>query len=191
MVAPVRVPLAVLCVVLFGSFARADLQLTPEVAEYELDGAKLSHLVFPDGSQRVNYTPPHGWQYVGDNSRFILHPKSDLGAEAIINTVKLPQPQIFDESTMKRLSDEVIASLPSAATHVTIASQQKNPVVIENKETFLIIVNYDCYGTLYARSVMFLNRRGEQMRFQLTSSLRNFAQLQKQFLSSHFSWQNL
>ena len=92
---------------------------------------------------------------------------------------------------MKKLSDEAIASVPGAATHAVLVSQQKNPLLIESKETFLVIINYDCYGTPYARSVMFLNRKREQLRFQLTSPRWSFAPLQKEFLGSQFSWQNL
>jgi hypothetical protein len=167
------------------------LQLTPEVAEYELDGAKLQHFVFPDGGQRVTYTPPRGWHYSGGGDRLQLQPPRNPDALGIISVIKLPEPQVLDEATMKKLTDEAIASIPGAATHAVIVSQAKNPLLIERKETFLVVINYDCYGTPYARSVMFLNRKHEQLRFELTSPRWSFGSLQNEFLSSQFSWQNL
>ena len=80
-----------------------------------------------------------------------------------------PDYQIFDESTMKRLCEVVLGSLPPQATRVTLISQEKNPVLIESKETFLIVISYDWHGTPYSRSVMFLNRKTDQLRFQLTA----------------------
>jgi hypothetical protein len=64
-------------------------------------------------------------------------------------------------------------------------------VLIEGKPTFLVIINFELYGTPQSRSVMFLNREGEQLRFQLTCPQTKFAELQKQFFGSQFSWQNL
>jgi hypothetical protein len=71
-----------------------------------------------------------------------------------------------------------------------IVLQQKNVVIIERKETFLIIMKYEFYGEPQQRSVLFVNRKNEQLRFQLTCPESNFARLQKVFLATHFSWQN-
>jgi hypothetical protein len=120
-----------------------------------------------------------------------LTPPSGQTGEAIVSRVKLLQPQAFDESTVKRLTTEVLASAPPGATRVTLSSQQKNPLLIEGKETLLVIISFELFGTPQSRSVMFLNRQGEQIRFQLTCPQVAFTQLQSQFLGSHFSWQNL
>jgi hypothetical protein len=186
--ASVRLALVIL---FLANSASANLQLTPEEAEYELEGVKIRQLVFLDGGQRVTYAPPRGWQYSGGGDHFVLHPKGGLSAEAIIRAVKLAQPENFDNAAMKRLCDQAIASLPGSATHIAIVSQEKNPLLIEQKETFLITIHYECYGVPYARSVMFLNRKNEQVQFQLTSPRPSFAQLQAEFLRSQFSWQNL
>jgi hypothetical protein len=92
---------------------------------------------------------------------------------------------------MKRLAEEVMTSAPAGAKRVTLVSQEKNSVQIERKETFLVIINFELYGIPQARSVMFLNRGTEQIRFQLTCPQATFAKLQKQFFGSHFTWQNL
>jgi hypothetical protein len=176
---------------LFIASARADLQLTPKLVDYELDGAKLQQLVFRDGEKQITYTPPTGWQYLSSNNNlFVLHPRGARG-EATIARISLARPESFDDETIKRLSDEVLVSVPGDAKNVGIVSQQKNVVMIERKETLLIIIKYEFYGEPQERSVLFVNRKDEQLRFQLTCPESNFAQLQKVFLASHFSWQNL
>jgi hypothetical protein len=188
MVSPVRLAFAL---VLLANSANANLQLTPHETEYDLEGVKLRQLVFFDGAQRITYAPPRGWQYSGGGDRFVLHPTRELSAEAVIRSVNVAQPEAFNNETMKRLAEQATASLPGGSTHIAIVSEEKNPLLIEQKETFLIILHYECYGVPYARSVMFLNRKNEQVIFQFTAARPNFDKLQTQFLKSHFSWQNL
>lgn len=180
----------VLVLIFLAGFAHA-LELTPRVEEYELDGVKRHQLVFADGERRVTYTPPRKWQYSVSGNRLVLHPEFGSVAEAIITVSKVSRPEVFDETTIKRLCDEVLASVPRGATNVTAVSQQLNPLLIEGKETFLVVINYDYYSARYAKSIMFLNRQSEQVRFELTSNREKFPDLQKAFLSSHYTWQNL
>jgi hypothetical protein len=180
-----------LATILLAGSAYAGLELTPRVEDYELDGVKLRQLVFSDGERHITYTPPRKWHYSGGGNRLVLRPASDPSAEATITVSNLPQAQIFDDTTTKRLCDEVLASVPSGATHVTLVSQQLNPLLIERKETFLVVINYDFYSYPFARSVMFLNRQNEQLRLQLTCLRNSFPELQKAFQGSHYSWQNL
>ena len=171
--------------------ARADLQLKPQTGEYELDGVKFPRVVFSDGEQRVTYTPPPGWEYSGTSDRLVLHPKQKSEAEAAVIRTSLVNPTPFDDETMKRLAEEAWSSLPSGATNVEVVAQEKNPLLIESKETFLVIINYNFMGQPQTRSVMFLNRKTEQIRFQLTCRRGDFKELQKAFQGSHYSWQNL
>ena len=98
---------------------------------------------------------------------------------------------MFDEKSRKKLTEEALGGVPSGSTNVTLVSQEMNPVKIGGKETFLVIVSYVFYGEQYARSMMFLNRGSEQIRFQLASRAADFEDLQRAFLASHFSWNNL
>ena len=174
----------------FVESARAELQLTPTIAEYDLDGVKLQHLVFPDGERQVMYTPPRGWKYSGGGNLLVLNPPAGR-AEATIARTSLPREATFDEATSKLLTDEVLASARVGGKNVTIVSQEKNPLLIEKKETLLVIIKYDYSGVPYLRSVMFLNRKKEQIRLQLTAPQEKFDALQKAFRGSYFSWQNL
>ena len=91
--------------------ARANLDLTPKLSQYELDGVKFKQLAFADGSER--------------------------------------------------------------------------------KETFLVTLSYNLHGGSYSRSILFLNRGSEQIQFQLVCRQADFKELQKAFLDSQYSWQNL
>ena len=176
----------------FIASARADLQLTPKISESWVDGAKIKLLAFSDGSGKdVTYGPPTGWEYSGNSTRFSLHPPKKPQALGTITSIKLSHPAVFDDETMKTLMAEVLASVPAGSADVTLVSQEKNPLMIARKETFLIIVSYTFYGENYQRSMMFLNRGSEQVRFQFVSHAVDFRELQAAFQRSHLTWQNL
>jgi hypothetical protein len=169
----------------------ANLDLTPRQQEYELEGVTLHQVVFADGQQQVTYAPPRNWECSGNGNRFVLHPAAGSSAEAEITATKSEGAEGFDDASIKRLTDEVLASVPRGASNVVLVSQQRNPLLIGRKETFLVVISYDYYSQPYQRSVMFLNRKNEQIRFQLTCYRDAFRELQKAFESSHYSWQNL
>jgi hypothetical protein len=172
--------------------ARADLQLTPRSSQYELDGVKFKQLAFSDGGvKEITYAPPRGWDYSGSDNQLTLHPPNKSQAEATISKVSLAQPASFDDKTVKKLADEAIASVPHGSTNVQLISQEKDPLMIERKETFLVILAYTLYGENYSRSILFLNRGKEQIRFHLACRQTDFKELQKAFLGSQYSWQNL
>lgn len=187
-----HVALETLGIVLLLSAAQAELNLTPAIAEYELDGVKLKQLAFTDGgAKKITYQAPRGWDYSGSATQLTLRPPNKSQAEAIVSRVTLPEPGSFDEKGTKKLVEEAIASVPKGSVNVELTSQEKNPLMIARKETFLVTLTYNFYGEAYGRSVMFLNRGKEQIRFQLTCRQADFKDLQKAFLASHYSWQNL
>ena len=171
--------------------ARAELDLTPKLSEYELDGVKFKQLAFSDGSKVVTYAPPRGWDYSGSATQLTLRPPGKSQAEATIKKVALSQPASFDEGTVKKLVQEAIASVPPGSTDIQLVSQEKNPLMIERKETFLVTLSYNFYATAYNRSILFLNRGAEQIQFQLSCRRADFKELQAAFLDSQHSWQNL
>jgi hypothetical protein len=177
---------------LFIASARADLHLAPRISGAWADGAKITFLAFSDGSGKdVTYSPPTGWEYSGITSRFTLHPPGKTQAEGTVSRISLNQPVVFDDETMKKLTAEALASVPQGSTNVTLVSQEKNPLLIGRKETFLVIISYTLYGDNYKRSLMFLNRGNEQVRFQFVSRAVDFKDLQAAFQRSHFTWRNL
>ena len=171
--------------------ARAELDLTPKLSEYELDGVKFKQLAFSDGSKIVTYAPPRAWDYSGGATQLTLRPPGKSQAEAKITKVALSQPASFDEETVNKLVQKAIASVPPGATNIQLVSQEKNPLKIERKETFLVTLSYSFYGSAYKRSTLFLNRGKEQIQFQLDCRQVDFQELQTAFLDSQHSWQNL
>ena len=93
----------------------------------------------------MTYAPPRGWDYSGNAAQLTLQPPGKDQAEAKISKVTLSQPASFDEETVKKLVQEVTASVPDGSTNVQLVSQQKNPLMIERKETFLVILSYNLY----------------------------------------------
>jgi hypothetical protein len=185
-----------LALIVGGAFlvvsAQAELQLTPKVASYEADGVKSKFLVFSDGGgKEITYTPPRGWDYTGSVSKFTLHPPGMPQAEGTIVRIGLNQPAVFDDQAMKALAGEMLASVPGGSTNITLVSQEKNALLVAQKETFLVIISYDFYGQNYQRSTMFLNRGNEQLRFQFVSRAADFKNLQMAFQASQLTWQNL
>ena len=177
---------------LFVASVRADLQLTPKISEYELDGAKFKHLVFSnDGGKDITYSPPRGWDYSGSATQLTLRPPNKPQAEATISRVPLPEPGKFDDESLKKIVAEAVALAPKGSENVTVISQEKNPLLINRKETFLVVLGYNLFGQAYNRSVLFLNRGNEQIRFQLVCRQADFKDLQKAFLGSQYTWQNL
>ena len=166
--------------------------LNPQTGIYEQDGFKFQRIVVYDGPQRITYSPPTGWHYSGDDNQLKLWPPQTAEAEALITRWKMAEVPPFDDEGIKRLTDEVVASVPQGARQVKVISQVKDPVIIEHKSTFLCVVEYEKSGALWGRSVLFLNRsETEQLQFQLTSKRVDFEKLEKAFEASHFSWQNL
>src|SRR5262249_26976786 len=120
---------------LIGS-ARAELDLTPKLSEYELDGVKFKQLAFSDGSNTVTYSPPRGGEYSGGASQLNLRPPGKSQAEAKITKKELTEPAAFDDETVKRIVHDALAAVPRGSTDVQIVAQERNPLMIERKETF-------------------------------------------------------
>jgi hypothetical protein len=188
MVHPVRL---VLIGTLFAASARAELQLTPSIDEYELDGVKLKQLAFADGEKKVNYQSPQGWDYSGSATRLVLHPPHKPQAEATITRSPFSEPQKFHDESVKKLVAESVTLVPSGSDNVTVISQEKNPLKINRKETFLVVLAYNLFGQPFNRSILFVNRGNEQIRFQLSCREADFKELHRAFLASHYTWQNL
>jgi hypothetical protein len=169
----------------------AQLVLNPTIDEYELDGVRLKQLAFSDGGRKVTYQSPWGWEYSGSASQLILHPPKKTQASATITKIPLSVPGSFDEASVKKLVAGATAQIPSGSTNVTVVSQETNPLRINRKETFLVILSYDFFGENYNRSIFFVNREKEQIQAQLTCRKADFAELQKAFLGSQYTWQNL
>src|SRR6476661_6917968 len=98
--------------------ARAELDLTPKLSEYELDGVKFKQLAFSDGSKIVTYTPPRGWDYSGSATQLTLRSPGRPRAGETAQKVARRQPASFDEGTVKRLAEAAIACIPRGSSGI-------------------------------------------------------------------------
>jgi hypothetical protein len=171
--------------------ARAELQLTPTLQENQGDGVTYKQLAFSDGAITITYRAPSNWHYFGNANQLVLRPPNKPQAEATITKIPLSQPVRFDDETVKKLITEITAAVPKESKAITVVSEQRNPIIIDGKETFLVILDYTLIGQAYRRSILFLNRATEQLRFQLTCREVDFEDLQATFFRSQFSWENL
>jgi hypothetical protein len=170
---------------------RAELDLSPQLSHYELEGIKFPQLAFKDGTKKVTYAPPRGWRYSGNATKLTLQPPDIAQAEATITKVPLRQPSTMSDEGMKALVAEALNLVHGGSTEVTVVAQEKNAFPADGRETFLVTVTYALYGENYARSYLFLNRETDQIRFQFVCRASEFKALQKAFFNSLFSWQNL
>jgi hypothetical protein len=183
--------IVVSAVLLSIASAHADLNLNPRRGEYVLDGMMFQRLIFDDGAKQVTYTHPRGWNFSGGAEKFSLHPTDKTQAEASIVRTALAEPYSLDETGMKKLTESALASVPGGSTTVTLTSQKKNVFMLGGYESLLVKLSYSYYGENYNRSVLFLNRGKDQLRFQLTARDHDFQQLEEAFERSHLTWQNL
>jgi hypothetical protein len=171
---------------------QAGISLQPHESQYTLEGIKLKELAFFDGGSReVTYQQPPGWEYSGNSDRLSLRPPGKSRAEATISRVALPQSGDAGATGPETLVAEAIASVPQGSTGVKIISQGKNPLKISGKESFQLVMTFTLLGETFTRSISFLNREHEQLRFQLTAPAGDFEQLQREFQASLCSWRNL
>lgn len=171
--------------------ARAELQLVPVISEYELDGMKFKQLAFSDADKRATYQPPRCWDYSGSANQLTLHPPGKTQAEATISKTGLGEPGSFDGEALKKVVAETMTQTPKGSSGVMVVSQEKNPLLINGKETFQVVLSYSLLGQTFNRSVLFLNRGHEQLRFQLVAREVDFKELHRAFQASLYSWQNL
>jgi hypothetical protein len=170
---------------------RADLQLTPSISEYELEGVKFKQLAFHDGEKQPTYQPPRGWDYAGSGDRLTLHPPGKSQAEGAISRVAPPEHSNSTEDNSKKLVAEAIASVPKGSSAVTVISQQASPLRISGKEAFQVVLSYSLLGQTFDRSILFLNRDRDQLRFQFVAREPDFKDLQSAFQKSLCTWRNL
>jgi hypothetical protein len=179
--------LAILC---FAAAARAEeINLTPVRSVRELDGIKFQQLEFTEGEKKITYEPPRDWTVAGDGSRIKFTPVKISQAQAGIEQSPLSAPQNFDEATMKLLQQQALASVPSNSQAVSLTSEEKNPLMINQHETYEVIIGYESFGRAYQLSVLYLNLPDTQLRFRCVALRGDFEKIHKAFRDSLFSWQ--
>jgi hypothetical protein len=166
------------------SCAFSGIDFTPTPGERTFEGIKFPELYFHEKDRKISYEQPRGWKYSGDSSQIRFTPPDVYQAFGEISQTPLPAPQNFDELTMKRLQDQVLASLSPDSRNVAILSTEKNPLMINAHETFEVTVTYELYTERYHQSVLFMNLPDTQITFRFVARKPDFEKLHRAFRES-------
>ena len=169
--------------------SEAAIDLTPTRAEYTAEGVTVQQLIFQDGKRRISYEPPWKWTFRGDASRLQFMPPSQNFAEGVVQAAPPLRTPGFDEATVKALESQVMNTLPSGSQGVTLISQQKNPVILNQNLSYEFVVSYQTLGETFHRSVIFVNCPEAQLVFRFTAPKAVFESLNSAFRRSLYSWQ--
>jgi hypothetical protein len=165
------------------------IDFTPGIGERVLEGIKFTELYFHENGRQISYEQPRGWTYTGDSSRIRFIPPNLQQAFGEMAQAPLPTPQNFDEPTMKLLQERVVQSVPSDSRDVTVVAAEKNPLMINQHETFEVTIAYQLYGEQYRRSMLFMNLSDTQLTFAFVSRKADFDKLHQAFRGSLCSLQ--
>jgi hypothetical protein len=181
-----------LLLLLLGSHARGELNLSPKVEKFHLDGVKMWHLEFETGlNQKASYRPPAGWLYSGSTNQLVLQPPGKNQAQVGITKTALQKPAPLNEETRKKLAAEALASLPEGSEQPKIESEEANSLRLSGNDSHFLQLSYVFYGEKFSRYCLLLDCKTYQLRFQLTCREGDYKELSRAFQKSLYSWQHL
>jgi len=168
--------------------ATAAVDLTPSVYQQELDGTKVSDLMFRDGQQKILYRCPAGWSFSGGGSQLSLYTSFPL-TTVEIRRLDVAEAVTFDGERLDAMKSAVLGMVPREAADVNVEFEQKNPLMINRNETFEVQLAYRCNGCAYRMNVLFLNLGRSQISFKVLARRDDFDKVMRPFRASLFSWQ--
>ncbi|HEU0209012.1 MAG TPA: hypothetical protein VFQ78_08520 [Candidatus Udaeobacter sp.] len=170
----------------------AELNLSPREEPFEMDGIKLTHLVFENGTNsKTTYQPPKKWSYSGSDNKLQLQPPEKGQADIAISKVPRPDAIPFDETNREKLKQKAISSLPQDCSDIRVESEEPNPLQISGRNTYLFQLSYVRFGERFKRYFLLVDLPNGQLLCQLTSRERDYDQLVNIFQHSLCSWQHL
>lgn len=185
--------IGLLGLVLFGvCSARADLNLTPTESLRTLERMKMKQLVFHDGDKEITYQAPRGWSCVGSVSSVVFSIPDRPQAKASIQYATRLRIPAFDDKAAKLFHDNpALLQLPKGAKNLRITAVSINPLVIDSHQTIEVQMTYSFFGQNCARSILLVNRNGEELGFTLDCNAPDFPALHAAFRGSLYSFENL
>lgn len=173
------------------STARAGVDFTPTGGERILEGIVFKQILFHQNGRTISYEQPRGWTATGDSGSLKLTPPNVSQAQATMEHTPLSAPQILDDATTAKLAAQVLASVPAESKEVTLVAEEKNPLRINQQETYAVTVSYNFYGQDYGLSVLFANLSDTQLRFRVVARKADFEAVNRAFRASLFTlvWQ--
>jgi hypothetical protein len=167
--------------------ARAAIELPPTPHESTCEGFTHKELHFKDGKRQAVYQLPKGWAFRPREDGVKLVPP-DSFADAVILAGAQPGSQPLDEKGIEEGKQEFLRTLPPGSQLVTIVSEQRNPVLLDNKPSYEVIATYQLMGEHFVRSALFTKSLDTQVTFRLTARKSDFEKLHQAFRISILSW---
>jgi hypothetical protein len=184
-----RIHAAALSLALLAS-ARAGVDFTPASEARTLEGIVFKQILFHQDGHPIAYEQPRGWTFAGDPSAMKLTPPNVSQAQATMEQSPLSGPQSFDEAAAKELHQQVLRSVPEGARDVVLVTAEKNPLRINQQETYEVTLLYNFYSEDYELSVLFANLPDTRLRFRTGARIADFEKVRREFHASLFtlSW---
>jgi hypothetical protein len=174
------------------SDGRAELDLSPQPQQFDMEGVKMPQLAFANGEkERVTYQPPANWKYMGSKEGLDLLPEEAAQARAKVTKWSSEAEVSFDEENCKVLTKGVLALLPEGSEQIRVESEEHNPLQIDGKQTYVVEVSYTYYGAKFRGYFLLLQRKPEALSFRLICRAADYDKLRVEFQRSLCSWQNL
>jgi hypothetical protein len=167
--------------------ARAAIELPPTPHESTCEGFTHKELHFKDGKRQAVYQLPGGWTFRPREGGVKLVPP-DPFADAIILAGSQPGSQPLDEKAIEEAKQEFLRTIPPGSQLVTIVSEQRNPVLLDNKPSYEVVASYQLLGEHFVRSALFTKSLDTHVTFRLTARKSDFEKLHQTFRSSILSW---
>jgi hypothetical protein len=168
----------------------AGIDFTPTGGERVLEGITFKQLLFHQEGHEIAYEPPRGWTYSGDAAQLKLNPPNVSQAQATMEQSPLAVAQILDDAAVKQLQQAALASAPNGAQKVALVAEERNPLRINQRETYEAIIGYNFFGQDYQLSVLYANLPDTQLRFRTVARKADFEKVHREFRASLFalSW---
>lgn len=167
---------------------RAAIEFPPVPHEATYEGFTYHELIFKDGKRQVVYQLPTQWAYRSKDGGVQLVPPKTEFAEAVIQAAPRPALKPLDERSIEEAKQDFLRNLPPGSQLVSIVSEQRNPVLLENRPSYEVIASYQLMGEKFVRSALFTNFFDMQVSFRLTARKNDFERLHQTFRSSILSW---
>jgi len=175
-----------------GWSALAELNLSPQLESFDLEGFKTSQLAFDNGrSQKATYQPPRDWKCTGGSDYLALQPGKLSQTAARVTKLAASESVALDDGGREQLKQKALLSLPEGSQKIEVKSEQIDPLQIDGMHTYLIELKYVYFGETFRCYSLTLDRKPEALNFRLSCREKDYEELRKAFQTSLCTWQNL
>jgi len=165
------------------------LDFTPEFIETPLEaGIKNREVVLKDGSARVVYCPPAGWQPEEGERYLRFHPPGVSLADLTIEAEKVATRKAVEASDVERCRERLKSSVPPESSEVVMEADETNPGSVANFPTIGMTVVYTNSGVRYRKRMIFVFTADLEIRFTTVARLADFQRLYPAVRGSLFTW---